>query len=205
MEALLHRFLPAILAGDLAGALAVAGEARAKGLPFLYEQIVRSALVEVGWLWEAGQISVADEHVATAVAQSVLASFYPAFPWAPEGPKGVVACVAGERHELGARMAADLFAYDGWNVTFVGADVPQDALLALVTREAPRFVGLSFALPERLPRLRETIARLREVAPTSKLVVGGRALATVDVRGLGADAFAPSASDAVEMMRTWKS
>ena len=30
--------------------------------------------------------------------------------------------------EIARRMAADLLAYDGWNVAFVGADVPPDAL-----------------------------------------------------------------------------
>ena len=203
-EALPARFLRSILAGDLAASLAVAREARTHGLPFLYEEVVRWALVEVGRRWEDGSISIADEHIATAIAQSVLASLYPSFPWAPEGPKGVVACVAGERHELGARMAADLLAYDGWNVTFVGADVPQDALVELVTREHPRFVGLSASLPERLSRLHETIARLRGAVPASKLVVGGRVLASIDSQSLEVDAVAPSASGAVELLRRWK-
>jgi len=203
-ETLPARFLRSILAGDLAASLAVAREARAHGLPFLYEEVVRWALVEVGRCWEDGSLSVADEHVATAIAQSVLASQYPSFPWAPEGPKGVVACVAGERHELGARMAADLLAYDGWNVRFVGADVPQDALVELVTREHPRFIGLSASLPERMSRLHETIARLRGVVPASKLVVGGRVVGSIDSQSLDVDAVAPSASGAVELIRSWK-
>ena len=198
------RFLRSILAGDLPGALAVAGEARTHGLPFLYEEIVTRALVEVGRRWQVGELSVADEHVATAVAQSVLASFYSSFPWAPEGPKAIVACVAGERHELGARMAADLLAYDGWNVTFVGADVPQDALLELVARERPRFVGLSIALPGRVSRLCDTVAQLRQLVPATKLVVGGRAIAHIDTAGLAVDVVAPSAARAVDVVRGWK-
>ena len=198
------RFLRSILAGDLAGAVAVAREAREHGLPFFYEEIVTRSLVEVGRRWEMGELSVADEHVATAVVQSVVASFYPSFPWAPEGPKGVVACVSGERHELGARIAADMLSYDGWNVTFVGADVPQDALLALVARERPRLVGLSIALPERLPELRETIAQLRKLAPAPKLLVGGRAISSIDTAGLAVDAVAISAADSVMLTRGWK-
>ena len=101
-------------------------------------------------------------------------------------------------------MAADLLACDGWNVTFVGADVPQDALVELVTREHPCFVGLSASLPERLSRLHETIARLRVAVPASKLVVGGRVLASIDSQSLDVDAVAPSASRAVELLRRWK-
>jgi methanogenic corrinoid protein MtbC1 len=205
VEPLSAQFLRAILDGDITAALAIAREARQRGLPYFYEQVVTAALVEVGRRWERGEVTVADEHLATAVAQSVIASFYGAFPWAPDGPKGVVACVAGERHELGARMAADLLAYDGWNVRFVGADVPLDALLELVAREQPRFVGLSIGLAERLPELQAAIARLRAAAPSTRLVVGGRGLAGIDAGALGADVVARSAAESVAALRAWKS
>lgn len=204
MDALAHRFVEAILGGDLPGALAVAHDARARGLSYLYEDTATAALVEVGRRWQEGRISVADEHVATAIAQSVLASFYVTFPWPLHGPRGVIACVAGEHHELGARMVADLLVCDGWNVTFVGADVPLDALLALVRREQPRFVGLSAALPGRLPRIREAISLLRSETPGVRIIVGGGAVANDEAAALDADATVRTASSGVAAVRGWK-
>ena len=204
MPSVRERFLSAIIAGDFSCALEAAKEAYEQGLNYLYEELVADALREVGRLWQAGQLSVADEHVATAVAQSVLANFYPRFPWAPAGPKGVVACIAGEQHALGARMAADLLAWDGWDVAFVGADVPFAALAELVARQAPVFVGLSAALPERVPALREEIAALRRRAPALKVLVGGRAVLSTTAAQLGADAIAKTAGEAVEVARSWK-
>lgn len=206
MERSQDRFLKAILAGDLAEGLIVAQEARSRGLPFFYEDLITGALVEVGQLWQAGQISVADEHVATAIAQSVLACFYPSFPWVASGPKGIVACTEGERHELGARMAADLLVCDGWNITYVGADVPLAALVELVARTRPVFVGLSFAMAERLPNVRDAIALLRREAPDTKVLLGGRgaAIAEASALDLGADAIACSATSAAEVVRAWK-
>lgn len=198
--------MAAILKGDLAEGLSVAQEARSRGLAFFYEELIARSLVEVGRLWQAGQISVADEHVATAVAQSVIASFYPTFPWAAAGPQGIVACVEDERHELGARMAADLLVHDGWNVMYVGADVPLASLVELVVRTRPVFVGLSFALAERLPQARDAIARLRRDAPDARLLLGGRGVAVdaAAAQDLGADAAARSATGAVEAIRAWK-
>lgn len=206
MEPSRDRFLAAILKGDLAEGMSVAREARSRGLPFFYEELVAWALVEVGRLWQAGRISVADEHVATAVAQSVIASFYPTFPWAAAGPKGIVACVEGEHHELGARMAADLLVHDGWDVMYVGAGVPLASLVELVVRTRPVFVGLSFALVERLPHVRDATALLRREAPDTRLLLGGRGLAVdaASAQGLGADAIVCSATSAVEMIRAWK-
>jgi methanogenic corrinoid protein MtbC1 len=132
----------------------------------------------------------------------VLASFYGSFPWCARGPGAIVACVGGVRHELGARMAADLLALDGWNVRYVGADVPGDALVELCLRHAPRLVGLSAALPERLEELRTMVARLRAALPAVKLLVGGRAV--VDAASLGADFAARSAAEGVARAAGWK-
>lgn len=206
MERSQDQFLAAILKGDLADALRVAKEVRSRGLRFFYEEMIAQSLVEVGRLWQAGRISIADEHIATVVAQSVLASFYPSFPWVAAGPKGIVACVEGERHELGARMAADLLVCEGWNVIYAGADLPLAALVELVVKTRPVFVGLSFALAERLPIVRDAIARLRREAPDVKLLVGGRGVAidAARARELGADAIAGSGASAAEVIRAWK-
>lgn len=206
MEPSLDRFLAAILRGDLLEALSLAQEVRSRGLAFFYEQLITRSLVEVGRLWQAGRISVADEHVATAVAQSVIASFYPTFPWMAAGPRGIVGCVEGERHELGARMTADLLVHDGWNVMYVGADVPLASLVELAVRTHPVFVGLSFSLAERLPHVRDAIARLRQEAPGARLLLGGRGVAVdaAAARDAGADAVAHSATSAVEVIRAWK-
>ena len=101
-------------------------------------------------------------------------------------------------------MAADLLVCDGWNVTFVGADVPLDALLALVRRERPRFVGLSAALPARVARLREAIAGLRRETPGVRIVVGGGVIACSEAAALEAEVIARSASEGVAAIRGWK-
>lgn len=205
MERLREQFLAAILAGDLPGALAIAQEVRSRdGIQALYEELVTRSLIEVGRLWQTRRISVADEHVASAIAQSVLAALYPTFPWAPNGPRAIVTCIAGERHELGARVAADLIALDGWNVIYVGADVPIDALIDLAMRVAPVFVGLSVAMVERLPAACETIARLRERLLGLKVLVGGRAVQLQLDLELGAHATASSAASAISVVRAWK-
>lgn len=206
MEELRNAFLAAILAGDLAGALTIAQQVRPRGLPFLYEELIGWTLVEVGRLWQQGELSVADEHIATAIAQSVLASFYSSFPWTTTGPKGIIACVQDERHELGARMAADLLAYDGWNITYLGGDTPHHAIAEIVARLRPVFVGLSFAMPHRFPSVQECIALLRQASSDVKLLLGGYAVATDStwVQGLDVDAIAHSAASAMELIRSWK-
>src|SRR5262245_14456033 len=127
-------FLHAVLAGDQRGALAVAEEAFQRGLGHLYEHVVEASMVEVGRLWQEDRISVADEHLATALAESTIASFYPRLAWPVGGPPAVVACASPERHQLGARMVADLLALDGWCTSFLGGDVPLPAIVEMARR-----------------------------------------------------------------------
>jgi methanogenic corrinoid protein MtbC1 len=202
-----HRvFLEAILAGHRAPAMAEARAHLARGVPYLYEQIVQPALEEVGERWQQNRISVADEHLAAATAQSVIASLYPEFPWPSAGPPALVACVEGERHEIGARMFADLLALDGWRDVFLGADTPLDAMIAKAVETRPVVVGLSVTLPQHLPIVQRSVVLLREALPSIKVLVGGRAFACVSGAdaGVGADAPPLSATGGVIAARPWK-
>jgi methanogenic corrinoid protein MtbC1 len=65
----------------------------------IYEDLVRRSLYEVGELWEQGKISVATEHLATAICESLLNLTYPRlFAQPRNGKSAVVTCVANEYH-----------------------------------------------------------------------------------------------------------
>jgi MerR family transcriptional regulator, light-induced transcriptional regulator len=202
-----HRhFLEAILDGDRARGMAEARVHLARGVVYLYERIFQPAMAEVGALWQANRITVADEHLAAATMQSVMASLYADFPWPSAGPRALVACLEGERHEIGARMFADLLALDGWLDVLLGADTPLDAVIAKAVETRPVLVALSVTLPQHVPIVHETVVRLRTVLPAVKVLVGGQAFAGVlqADAGVGADAPPLSASGGVRAARQWK-
>lgn len=202
----MRAFLEAILAGDPRAATARARDAFARGgVPFLYEQVVEPALRAVGDLWQEERITVADEHLASAVAQAAMAALYPEFPWpVVGGPKAIVACVAGENHQMGARMAADLLALDGWDVDFLGADVPAAALASRAGRVHAAMVGLSVTLPAHLPAAKAAVVELRSSGSEAKVIAGGRALAGVAASDLGVDAVAPPGIRGVDLVRAFR-
>src|SRR5215472_3745337 len=72
-------FTRAILLGHRRAALDVVTGAIELGLPVadVYVEVVETALYEVGRSWEANEITVAEEHMATAIAQYVIAHLYP--------------------------------------------------------------------------------------------------------------------------------
>jgi len=174
-------YLDALRAADVAGAYRVAARAL-EGMPLavLYQRIIAPAMHELGRLWQVGAITVADEHLATALTHRVLAALRApqllelTLEGRPPGPCALLAAVEGEQHALGLRMAADLLEDAGYRTAYLGADVPTGTLLQAVRTFSPDLVGLSATMPESTRRLEEAIELLCGEHPRLPLLVGGQ-------------------------------
>jgi MerR family transcriptional regulator, light-induced transcriptional regulator len=202
-------YLAALLEADRRRAFATVDRALRAGLELtdLYLEVFQRSLREIGRLWQENEITVADEHVATAITQGAMArAFEDAFDWdGGERPTLVAACADTERHEVGLRMICDLLEVRGWDTTYLGATVPVDSLVVMVGRKAPDAVALSASIAPHIPRLRLMIEQIRSLVASPPLIlVGGRpflgdpSLAT----RIGADLTAPDAASAVELLQS---
>lgn len=143
----------------------------------VYEDLVRRSLYEVGELWEKGKISVATEHMATAISESLLDLTYPRlFAQPRNGKSAIVTCVANEYHQIGGRMVADIFELKGWRGYFIGANRPLAELKEMIQEKNPKVVAFSLATVLNLNRLLLTIEAIREAFPEVPILVGGQAL-----------------------------
>ena len=202
------RYLDAVRSGDRRAAFAVVDDAFAGGLQLatIYMDVFQPALRDIGLLWQRNEISVADEHLATAITQAAMVRvFERSFTWADETRRTIIAaCGDTERHEVGLRMLCDMLEARGWEARYLGASVPSEALVKMVEARRPDVVALSVALAPHVPRLRSTIAALRaalgDAAPL--IVVGGRPLVEDPslAERLGADFTARDAAEAVAML-----
>jgi MerR family transcriptional regulator, light-induced transcriptional regulator len=106
------------------------------------DEILAPLLREVGERWARNELTVAEEHVVSEAVRSRLGHL---LADAGGGVRGtaVLACAPGERHELGLMMLAIALRRDGWKVTYLGADMPFDAAVALARRQSARLLGIS--------------------------------------------------------------
>lgn len=178
-------YLEALRAADAAGAYRVASRALAEGMSLaaLYQGVIAPAMHEVGKLWEKGAITIADEHLATALTHRVLGALRPpafvdrSFGSEPK-PRAMLAAVQGEEHALGLRMAADLLEDAGYETIYLGADVPTEALMQAVAELSPDLLALSATMPESALTLEDVLAGVRAERPEVTLLVGGQASAS---------------------------
>jgi methanogenic corrinoid protein MtbC1 len=173
-------FLAAILNGQRQAALNIVEEALRAGHSHvdIYVDVVADALHRIGKLWEMNRVSVAQEHMATALTQFVISSIYPKM--IPDGPargQMVVTGVAGEMHQIGANLVADAMESKGWSVRFLGSNSPLPSILQAINESSADVLCISTTLVSNLPSAARLIRSVRnnrkEHAP--RIVVGGAA------------------------------
>jgi methanogenic corrinoid protein MtbC1 len=156
----------------------------------------------VGTEWAANRLTVAQEHAATAINDRIIAAMahHPAGRTEPTLGRVAVAGVDGEWHAMPGRLLAEVLRLRGWRVDFLGAQVPTDHLIAHLHQHNTAAVALSSSIPTRLPAAHAAITACQSTGVP--VMAGGAAFGSDGryARLLGADAWAPDALGAAELL-----
>jgi methanogenic corrinoid protein MtbC1 len=200
------RYLLAMLEGDRQAASDLLLRAVASGAPAIemYEHVLVPVQVELGRMWHLGELTVAEEHFATATSKQMMSQLLPLLPKQPRNGKVLLAAsVEGNAHDMGVQMVADYFEMAGFRSVFLGASVPAADLVTAIEHFGVHVVALSATMPTQLRSVEETIIGVREAEAEAvrcaKIIVGGPAFShTGDLwREMGADAIAQLPREAV--------
>lgn len=200
-----RRYLVTVLEGRGEAAIELVREAAEGGTAVaeLYGLVSRTQ-AEVGRMWQRGEISVAEEHYASRVAEDVVARLRPRLAQAPRnGKRALVTTVGGELHDLGARVVSDHLWAAGWDTLFLGGNTPGADVVRGVGDFDAHLLGISMSVALHVRATADLITAVKEARPDLPVLVGGRPFATSPElwRAIGADGCAASASEAVEVAR----
>ena len=195
-----------LLAGDEAGswrlveAFLVSGGSPRSALL----DVLAPVMCDIGTGWESGELTVGDEHRATAVAVRLVGRLGPML--ARRGrPRGtvVVACAPGETHALPSAVLATVLRGEGYAVVELGGDTPEEAVAAAVDAAGDRLRGVAISVSSD-QNLRAAVAvadRVRATRPEAMLLIGGPAVATAEqAADLGADGWAPDGAGVADLL-----
>ena len=193
-----------MVAGDEAGAWAVIEDALTAGATpaEVHLTLLIPCLASIGSRWESGDLSIAEEHRATGVAQRLVGRLGPRF--ARRGRKRgavVLGAVAGELHALPNAMLADLTRGIGFEVIDLGANTPPESFVE-IAQATPRLfaVVLGATTPGREGELARAVGALRDAGIHAPILVGGALVRDEKhARALGADGWTgPDGATAVD-------
>lgn len=110
---------------------------------------VLPALREIGERWARGEASIAQEHFAANLIRGRVLAL--ARRWDQGvGPRALLACAAGELHDLPLIVFGLALHRRGWRILYLGSDTPFAVTAAIAAAQEPDLVVLSSsrALPE---------------------------------------------------------
>ena len=195
-----RRLVARLVAGDERGSWEIVQNAMASGTDpaDVYLEIITPALAIIGDDWEAGTITVGQEHQASVVVHRLIGRLGPRF--ARRGRKRgtiVLGAPAGDGHALPSALFADLLRGEGFTVVDLGADTPPSSFVdAAATAERLVAVGITATASGNDAAIAEAIAALR-AGVDATIVLGGGATSAADAERLGADCWGGTGRDAL--------
>ncbi len=137
-------------------------------------------LREVGTGWQDDATAIAREHFASGLLRGRLLGL--ARDWdRGSGPRALLACPSGERHDLGLLAFGLLLRREGWRILFLGADTPLETAIATAHDERPAAAVLS-AIDRR--RFRDASAGIALLARETAVTLGGAGAAAAGALGV---------------------
>jgi len=146
------------------------------GIQNFIEDLLDPLLTLIGERWKTGELRPVHEHMASSIIRSLTYILRNNTPCSPTAPRMVVTTPLGQLHELGALLAAIIAELKGWQVTYLGPNLPAEEIAAAVkfTDAAAVTISISFSSDDHV--VQKELRRLRKLLGYEiALIVGGRA------------------------------
>lgn len=166
----------AIVNGDSAKAKNIVDAAIGSGyaLKDVYNSIVYEAHCEISRDLKSSNLSVAEEHLATNISKDQLSRLRSKInPKSKHYKKVVVASLSGCQHRVAARVLADFFIMDGFEVHYLGVDVPGKDLGEFANARNPHILCISISDATSANDVLTVLNDLKLKNYNTQIIVGG--------------------------------
>jgi 5-methyltetrahydrofolate--homocysteine methyltransferase len=202
----LKSLFEAVLTGDMEGtqaAVQAALEAEITAEVILNEALI-PAMGEVGRLFEIGDYFVPEMLVSARAMKAGLEIIKPLLVESGVEPVGKIAIgtVKGDLHDIGKNLVAMMLEGAGFVIQDLGTDVPPEEFIAAI-QQGTDIVGLSALLTTTMPAMETTIQAIKAAGLRDqvKVMIGGAPVTAEYAERIGADGYAPDASQAVTLAK----
>lgn len=207
MDERLSPLYEAILDGNAKGAPEVVQVALEEGVDpekVLNEGMI-AAMKEVGQRFEEGHYFVPEMLIAARAMQAGLSLLRPYLVKSGVKPVGkvVIGTVKGDMHDIGKNLVAMMLEGAGFEINDLGTDVPLNEFVGAI-QDGADIVGLSALLTTTMPSMDLTIQAIEAAGLRDevKIIIGGAPITTEYAARIGADGYAPDASQAATLAKS---
>ena len=168
------------------------------------EQGLVPGMNTIGEKFKNNQIFVPEMLIAARAMKEAMAILEPLLVKAGIKPAftAVIGTVQGDLHDIGKNLVAMMWKGANFGVVDLGTNVTPEKFVAAAKEHNAQVIGLSALLTTTMPAMKTTIAAVKAAGLTGvKIFIGGAPITSEFAKEIGADAFAPDAASAVDVVR----
>lgn len=157
-----------------------------KRIEEVYIDIITKSMKVIGDWWEAEDISIAEEHIASFLTSEILDYFkFKAIPIVNNEARSKMACITveGEKHTLPLKIAVDILEAKGWVVYNLENPLPISDLLQFLDENGINKLGISVSYDLATPEVSNAISQIKEINENIIIIVGGSATNIKEIKG----------------------
>jgi excisionase family DNA binding protein len=171
----------------------------------IIDNIIKPAMEEVGDLWETGKLQIDQEHIASDTIKTTLSRLVVYLPrQRQKNIKVLLACSEGETHDIGLQGLAYELELDGYQIHYLGADIPFNSLVNAVKKGKPDYIFISATAPSiteedfisGFNNLSKAAKRIK-----AKLTAGGGYFWKIDKNVIKCDFIADSIKESISFIK----
>jgi len=164
-------------------------------------------LERIGDLWKEGEFFLPELMVGGNIMQDALNILLPHLKQTGDTftkGKVVIATIEGDIHSIGKTIVGTMLSANGFEVYDLGADVPIDKIINEALEKEVDIIGVSALLTSTMIGQKKLIEILKEknLREKFKVILGGAPVTQNWMEDCGADGYAPSAIEAINLVKS---
>jgi len=170
----------------------------------ILNQALIPAMERVGQKFSEHKIFVPQMLISAKAMSAAMQYLKPYFQTGEVKRKGtfIIGTIFGDLHDIGKNLAAMMIEGAGWEVIDLGVDVKLEKFTNAVQQHPGAVVGISALLTTTMNNMQPVVKAVKEISPTTKVIVGGAPLSPEFAQSIGADAYAKGPQEGVKWLDT---
>jgi 5-methyltetrahydrofolate--homocysteine methyltransferase len=112
----------------------------------------------------------------------------------------ILGTIFGDLHDIGKNLVAMMIEGAGWEVIDLGIDVKTEAFTAALIQHPGAVIGISALLTTTMTNMQPVVKAIKDMSPTTKIILGGAPLSLEFAQSVGADAYAKDPQEGVKWL-----
>ena len=137
-----------------------------------FDKIFQPVMYQIGEDWVNNKISIATEHVASNVAQSLVKIIMDRYQGESNKKKVLICIPQGEEHRLGCDVLETFLSTKGFKVYNMANSMPSESILNFISTTKPDVVLVSITLEDNIKAGQRLVKKIADSYPIPILVGG---------------------------------